>query len=112
MSLERLLDLARTLGTLGLFTTPEVGPDAVARALLERGLHGFTAHVCENLGTPRERITQGSLAEIASLKFDPLNILILLRDPGSPPRLRPTGAVHGLAIPTRNTRRTHRPAGR
>lgn len=86
LSLERLLDLARTLGTLGLFTTPEVGPDAVARALLERGLHGFTAHVCENLGTPRERITQGSLAEIASLKFDPLNILILLRDPGFPPQ--------------------------
>ncbi|MFM8930625.1 MAG: precorrin-6y C5,15-methyltransferase (decarboxylating) subunit CbiE, partial [Gemmataceae bacterium] len=75
LPLEKLLDLARTLGTLGLFTTPEVGPDVVARSLLERGLHGFTAHVCENLGTPRERITQGTLAEIASLQFDPLNIL-------------------------------------
>lgn len=86
LPLEKLLDLARTLGTLGLFTTPEVGPDVVARSLLERGLHGFTAHVCENLGTPRERITQGTLAEIASLQFDPLNILILLRDPGFPPQ--------------------------
>lgn len=97
LSLERLLDLARTLGTLGLFTTPEVGPDAVARAMLERGLHGFTAHVCENLGTPRERITQGSLAEIASLQFDPLNILILLRDPGFPPQApaHRTGARFG-----------------
>jgi|688.fasta_scaffold08512_3 precorrin-6Y C5,15-methyltransferase (decarboxylating) len=86
LPVERLLDLARTLGTLGLFTTPEVGPDVVARLLLERGLHGFNAYVCENLGTPRERITQGSLAEIASLKFDPLNILILLRDPSFPPQ--------------------------
>lgn len=70
--------------TVGLFTTPEVGPATVARALLARGLTGYKAHVCENLGTPRERLTQGTLDEIASLDFDPLNILILCRLAGAP----------------------------
>ncbi len=86
LPLDRLLDLARTLSTLGLFTTPEVGPAVVAGALLAHGLHGFRAHVCENLGTPRERITQATLPEIAELEFEPLNILILLRDPNFPPQ--------------------------
>lgn len=82
--LPTVIDRMRQARTVGLFTTPEVGPAAVARALLARGLTGYRAHVCENLGTPRERLTQGTLDEIASLDFDPLNILILCRLPGAP----------------------------
>jgi precorrin-6Y C5,15-methyltransferase (decarboxylating) len=40
---------------------------AVAKALLEQGLQGFQAYVCENLGSPDERVTQGSLMEIAQI---------------------------------------------
>jgi precorrin-6Y C5,15-methyltransferase (decarboxylating) len=81
--LPSVIERMRQARTVGLFTTPEVGPAAVALALLARGMTGYRAHVCENLGTPRERLTQGTLDEIASLDFDPLNILILCRLPGA-----------------------------
>jgi len=81
--LPTVIERMRQARTVGLFTTPEVGPAAIARALLARGITGYRAHVCENLGTPRERLTQGTLDEIASLDFDPLNILILCKLPGA-----------------------------
>ncbi len=57
------------------------------RALPEncrRGLDYFRAYVCENLGGPHERVTQGELAEIAEMDFDSLNVMILKRKPGRP----------------------------
>ena len=81
--LPTVIERMRQARTVGLFTTPEVGPAAIARALLARGITGYRAHVCENLGTPRERLTQGTLDEIAYLDFDPLNILILCKLPGA-----------------------------
>ena len=41
------------------------GPADLARALLERRIDYFTAYVCENLGSRDERVTRGTLAEIA-----------------------------------------------
>jgi len=35
--------------------------------------------VCENLGSPDERVTQGSLSDIARDAFGPLNVMILVR---------------------------------
>ncbi len=46
--------------------------------------------MCENLGSPDERVTQGSLNEIAREQFDPLNVMILVRRPETPDR--PTDA--------------------
>jgi precorrin-6Y C5,15-methyltransferase (decarboxylating) len=42
--------------------------------------------VCENLGSPDERVTQGELADVARQEFSPLNVLILLRKPEPPDR--------------------------
>ena len=39
---------------------------AVAKAMLDRRIDYFSAYVCENLGSPDERVTQGELAEIAA----------------------------------------------
>ena len=44
--------------------------------------------MCENLGARDERVTRGTLAEIAAQKFDPLNVMILVRDPNAPDRPR------------------------
>ena len=44
-------------------------PPAIARQLLASGLDYFRAFVCENLGGPDERVTQGELAEIAEMEF-------------------------------------------
>ena len=78
-SIERVIDRVRTSETAGLFTSEQWPPAAVARALLEQGIDSFQAYVCENLGSPDERVTQGSLADIAREVFGPLNVMILVR---------------------------------
>jgi precorrin-6Y C5,15-methyltransferase (decarboxylating) len=80
-TLDAVVDRIRTAEKVGLFTTEECGPDAVARTLVKRRIDYFTAYVCENLGARNERVTRGSLAEIAAQEFDPLNVMILVRTP-------------------------------
>jgi precorrin-6Y C5,15-methyltransferase (decarboxylating) len=83
-SIERVIDRIRTSETAGLFTSEQWSPAAVARALLDHGIDAFQAYVCENLGSPDERVTQGSLAEIAKESFAPLNVMILVRKAKAP----------------------------
>jgi precorrin-6Y C5,15-methyltransferase (decarboxylating) len=84
--LEEVLDRIRTAETVGLFTSEAQDPPHVARQLLARGLDYFRAFVCENLGGPDERVTQGELADIQGMEFSPLNVLILKRKPDRPDR--------------------------
>src|SRR5205814_4665643 len=81
---ETVLDRIRVAETVGLFTSEQEDPPSIARALLNRGLDYFRAYVCENLGGPDERVTQGELAEIADMEFAALNVMILKRKPGRP----------------------------
>jgi len=83
---ERVLEQVRSAEKVGLFTSEDSPPAAVARTLLDQGLDYFTAYVCENLGAPDERVTQGELAEIAAQEFAPLNVMILVRKPHVPDR--------------------------
>lgn len=83
-SIERVIDRIRTSETAGLFTSEQWPPAAVARALLDHGIDTFQAYVCENLGSPDERVTQGGLAEIAKESFGPLNVMILVRKAKAP----------------------------
>ncbi len=78
-SIERVVDKIRTSETVGLFTSEQWPPAAVARTLLDEGIDYFQAYVCENLGSPDERVTQGSLGDIARDSFGPLNVMILVR---------------------------------
>jgi len=86
--LDSVVEKIRTAQKVGLFTTDQIGPAEVARAMLERHIDYFTAYVCENLGARDERVTRGTLAEIAGQKFDSLNVMILVRDPNAPDRPR------------------------
>jgi precorrin-6Y C5,15-methyltransferase (decarboxylating) len=86
--LDSVLERIRTAQKVGLFTTDQCGPADVAKALLARHIDYFTGYVCENLGARDERVTRGTLAEIAGHQFDPLNVLILIRDPNAPDRPR------------------------
>jgi precorrin-6Y C5,15-methyltransferase (decarboxylating) len=86
--LEDVLDRIRTAEVVGLFTSAEDDPPAIARQLLVRGLDYFRAFVCENLGGPDERVTQGELADIQEMEFAPLNVMILKRKPGRPDQPR------------------------
>ncbi len=78
-SIERVVDRVRSSETAGLFTSDQWPAPAVARALLDEGIDYFQAYVCENLGSPDERVTQGSLADIAKDSFATPNVMILVR---------------------------------
>ena len=78
-SLDSLIEKIRVADTVGLFTSEQHPPAAVAQALLDQRIDYFTGYVCENLGSPDERVTQGSMNELAREKFAPLNVMILVR---------------------------------
>lgn len=90
-----VVEQIRVAEKVGLFTTENCPPSAVAKALLERDIDYFTAYVCENLNSPDERVTQGELAELVDLQFHPLNVMILVRKPAVPDR--PSEAI-GLRL--------------
>ncbi len=85
-SLDSLIEKIRVADTVGLFTSEQHPPAAVAQALLDQRIDYFTGYVCENLGSPDERVTHGSLAELAREKFAPLNVMILVRREATPDR--------------------------
>ena len=104
--LESVLDRIRTAETVGLFTSETMTRRAIAKQLLARGLDYFRAYVCENLGGPDERVTQGELAEIAEMEFAPLNVMILMRKPGRPDQQARAGGTCGAsATPTTSSPR-------
>ncbi|MCU0708012.1 MAG: precorrin-6y C5,15-methyltransferase (decarboxylating) subunit CbiE [Pirellula sp.] len=85
--LDRIIERIRTAEKVGLFTSEECPPQELARKLLERGIGYFSAYVCENLGSPDERVTRCSLTEMVHQRFAPLNVMILTRTPGAPDSL-------------------------
>lgn len=85
-TIERVVERIRTAEKVGIFTTEEIPPAAVARAMLDRQIDYFHVYVCENLGSPDERVTQASLSELAEQEFSPLNVMVLLRNPDVPDR--------------------------
>jgi precorrin-6Y C5,15-methyltransferase (decarboxylating) len=82
--LDEVIDRIRTAEIVGLFPSETEGAATIARQLLARGLDYFRAYVCENLGAPDERVTQGELADVQGLEFSPLSVMILKRKPGRP----------------------------
>ncbi len=84
--LEAVVDRIRTAEKVGLFSSDEHPPSRLAKALLDRGIDYFRVYVCENLGSPDERVTQAELDELTGMEFDPLNVLILVRKPNRPDR--------------------------
>lgn len=77
---------------IGIFTDDTNTPDAIARALVEGENNGFKAYVCENLEGADEKITYGTLEEIAVKKFSPLNVMILVKKVGEYTPKEPTAS--------------------
>ncbi len=82
--IEAVIDRIRTAEKIGLFSSDEYTPARLAVQLLERGIDYFRAYVCENLGSPDERVTQAVLADLVAMEFNPLNVMILIREPNRP----------------------------
>jgi precorrin-6Y C5,15-methyltransferase (decarboxylating) len=94
-SLSSVVERIRTAEKVGLFTTEARGPAEVCRALAERKIDYFTVYVCENLGARDERVTRGTVQEIAGQNFDPLNVMVLVRETDAPDRAR---SPHGRSL--------------
>ena len=86
VDLQKVVGKARSAEKVGLFTTEKTSPSDVAAALIDQQIDYFTAYVCENLGSPDERVTQAELGEILKEKFSPLNVMVLVRKPDVPDR--------------------------
>ena len=84
--IESVIDRIRTAEKIGLFSSEECPPPRLARALLDHGIDYFRAFVCENLGSPDERVTQAELSDLQGMEFNALNVLILIRLPNRPDR--------------------------
>ncbi|MBI3754292.1 MAG: precorrin-6y C5,15-methyltransferase (decarboxylating) subunit CbiE [Deltaproteobacteria bacterium] len=63
----------------GIFTDPENTPAKIAKAMMDKGVEDYRVYVCEDLGTDKEKITEGTLAQIARKRFSPLNVMVLIR---------------------------------
>jgi precorrin-6Y C5,15-methyltransferase (decarboxylating) len=84
--IEAVIDRIRTAEKIGLFSSEECPPARLAAELLDRGIDYFRAYVCENLGSPDERVTQAELVDLPGMDFNPLNVFILIRKPNRPDR--------------------------
>jgi precorrin-6Y C5,15-methyltransferase (decarboxylating) len=89
--IDRVIERIRTAEKIGLFTSEQVTPAILAENLVQLGIDYFTIYVCENLGSPDERVTRGTPTEIARQRFGSLNVMILVRKPGVPDK--PTNVV-------------------
>ncbi|MBT4694171.1 MAG: precorrin-6y C5,15-methyltransferase (decarboxylating) subunit CbiE [Planctomycetaceae bacterium] len=85
-TIDHAVQKIRSAQRVGLFTTRDNTPQALAAGLLAARIDYFTAYVCENLGSPDERVTSGTLEEIAAYSFDSLNVMILIRHDSAPDR--------------------------
>jgi precorrin-6Y C5,15-methyltransferase (decarboxylating) len=55
-------------------------PKGIAGELIERGRDGYSAYLCENLGTAEEAITHTDLKGLLDIPAAPLNVLILIKE--------------------------------
>lgn len=55
-------------------------PRAIAAELIDRGRAGYAAWLCENLGTPGERIIATDVKGLLEIEAAPLNVLILIKE--------------------------------
>jgi precorrin-6Y C5,15-methyltransferase (decarboxylating) len=89
--LDGFLARLRRRSKVACLTDATRSPAALARHMVEHGETGWTAWVCERLGGDGERVRAFRPEALAACDdVDPLNVLVLLRDPGwRPPPVLP-----------------------
>jgi precorrin-6B C5,15-methyltransferase / cobalt-precorrin-6B C5,C15-methyltransferase len=69
---------------IAVLTDATNDPPAIGRMLCEASMGDcFDLHVCECLGSPAERVSSWAPNAIGDCRFDPLNVVVLIRRPGS-----------------------------
>ncbi len=76
-----LASVLRNNDRVAIFTDPVNTPAKIAKEMLGRGVGERRAFVCESIGTPDERVVEGTMKTLSVKKsFAPLNVLILIND--------------------------------
>ena len=78
--IEEIVGVVGSNAKIGIFTDDKHTPAAIARVLLEHGVDGYRAYVCQDLGSKEEKVVKTDLRGLARMRFSPLNVLILLRE--------------------------------
>ncbi len=76
-----LIPQAMAAHKLAILTDGQATPGTIAEALLGAGVNDCRAVVCERLGGASERIIETRLSKLAEHAFDPLNVLLIFREP-------------------------------
>lgn len=63
-----------------ILTDEQNNPAAIARELIERGRDGYSAWLCENLGSDKERIVRTDVRGLLETQAAALNVLILIKE--------------------------------
>lgn len=78
--LEGVIAPALAAQRAAILTDATNTPAAIARALRQAGMEDCRTVVGERLGGPEERLTETTLYALDGQMFDPLNVLLLLRE--------------------------------
>lgn len=78
-----VLGRAMAATVVAFLTDARNTPAVIARALLERGMEDAAVAVCERLGGLEERVVPALLSTVVGQAFDPLNVLVVMRDPAA-----------------------------
>jgi precorrin-6Y C5,15-methyltransferase (decarboxylating) len=78
--IEEIFDVVCSSRKIGILTDDRNRPDIIARFLMEKGFENCKVHICQDLGSDKEKITTTNLNSLAGMQFAPLNIMILIRD--------------------------------
>jgi len=81
---DELAGLLRTAQKVAMLSAPDVPPEVIGRALVAAGAAMDLVAVCSRLGTADEQVVETSTLELASGRFDPESVVVLV-GPGSLP---------------------------
>jgi precorrin-6B C5,15-methyltransferase / cobalt-precorrin-6B C5,C15-methyltransferase len=82
--LAAAVDAVRTARKAAVLTSPDVPPEALGAALAEAGVSMDLVAVCERLGSGDERVVELTVEALASGRFDPLSVVVLVGPGGLP----------------------------
>lgn len=78
-SLADVVDRVVANNKAAILTDSQHTPAAIADELLRRGRDGYTAYLCENLGSSDEQIVQTTVKQLPQLSAAELNVLIFIK---------------------------------
>ncbi|MEA3465153.1 MAG: precorrin-6y C5,15-methyltransferase (decarboxylating) subunit CbiE [Thermodesulfobacteriota bacterium] len=78
-SLSDVVDRVIANNKAAILTDVRHTPATIATELLRRGRDGYSAYLCEDLGSAKERIVQTSIKELPTVVAAELNVLILIK---------------------------------